>query len=236
MSTLQQIRDQLRALISETDSSNTHFTDAALNELINQGVRYTATLLEWPRDMVEVQAEEGVGAYTLLSDTMFIRTAYFGDNSKIGDILPLEVISEETLKEFNRSWLEETTTNRGRPRRLIVLDKNTIYIDPPPNADESVDGKKIILNYVFIPATLTTDGQQPDLPVVAQDLVSFYAAHLAYFPLNQPDVAAAMLNSYDGKLNAIKHVLNKETKEGLAWQWGAEDGVNDETDSVELIP
>ncbi len=237
MATLQQMRNQLRTLLDQPDNKRSDFTNVELNGLINEGIRYASVLLEHPRDFVFVQAEESVGSYTLLSDTLFIRTAYFGDRNKPNDVLPLEILSEETLSELKRNWLDNTDTNRDRPRRLIILDKFTIFVDPRPNATESAPGKEIILNYVFTAAKLTSDAQEPQLPLPYHDLMQYYAAHIAYLgKLKNPDMSNAMLTTFNEKIAILKPVVEKETKGGLAWQWGFDEGVNFETFFGPIIP
>lgn len=235
MSTLQQIRDQTRILINET-SDNSHISDSDLNTLINMGVRYAGTVLEWPRDIVSVQVQEGIGRYLVLSDTQYIRTAYFGDKTVGGDLQPLIIVTEETLKELKGNWLEESASNRGVPRRLVVLDKNSIYLDPPPNADESVSGKKVHLGYVFIPAQLTSDSQSPDLPLPSHDLIPFYAAHLFYLRREDPAFSNTMLANFNQKFEQIKPVVRRETEKTMEWQWGFDEGVNDDDIFSEIVP
>lgn len=229
MSTLQQIREQTRVLINETDVPTSHFSESEINSFINQGIGFLATLIEYPRDMVEIQAEEGAGVYTLLSDTLVIRTSYFGDKNIRGDIFPLVVITEETLKTMFPNWLDETDDTKGRPKYLIMLNRRQIFVFPRPSAKESVVGKKIVLNYVFRPANLSADSDIPDLPVPYHDLLQFYAAHLCYAgKLQKADLSTQMFALFTSKIQALKHTLVKETEEGLSFQWG-------ETDDLEPL-
>src|SRR3990167_4387800 len=99
MPTLQQIRNSTRILISQTDSSNSDFTDSELNGLINQGLIFFAVQTKWPRDLISIQAEEDKDTYTLPSDNLLIVDAYFGNTDTNSDVRPLTIISPQVLKE-----------------------------------------------------------------------------------------------------------------------------------------
>lgn len=234
MATLQQIRNQVLLLLNE--KLDDHFTANDIDSFINQGIEFSSTILEHPRTFVEIQAERGIGSYTLQTNVLMIRTAYFGDKNKQRDIINLQIMSEETLKELKRSWLDETDTNQGRPRRLILLDKRTIFIDPPPDEDRSLDGQKIIMNVIFNPGPLTSDAQIPIIPVPYHNLLQFYAAHLAYLRLQNQGMSTIMLNDFNNKIALLKPTVEKETQGGRRFQWGFDDGVNDDDVFSEIIP
>jgi len=52
VATLQQMRDQFRFKIGQTDEKRSDFTNLQANGLINEGIRYASALLEHPRDFV----------------------------------------------------------------------------------------------------------------------------------------------------------------------------------------
>ena len=80
-----------------------------MNGFSNEAVRFLAPLIKWPRDFVEVVAQEGKPAYPLPSDTILIRTAYFGNVTLGGDRKPLDILTEEALAAVAPNWQEETT-------------------------------------------------------------------------------------------------------------------------------
>jgi len=226
VSTLQQIRSQTRVLISETDEANSHFSNSELNSFTNQAINFLTTLIEYPRDIVEIQVEDGVGIYSLLSDTLIIRTAYFGDVNVKDDIKPLKVLTEETLKELFPTWLDETTDTRGRPRYLILLNRKQIFIYPRPDTAESASGKKVILGYIFRPTDLSADGDTPDLPTPYHTLLQFYAAHMCYAgKLQRIDISNNMFTIFTTKVQALKPTMIKEAQELLRFQWGETDNL-----------
>src|SRR3990167_754206 len=155
--TLQQLVAQDRGMIVQLDSGNSDFTDAELTGFNNEAVQFIAEKIEWPRDLISFQVEVGVPSYPLLTDTLKIRTAYFGNTSIVNDMNILAICDESQLKEVVPGWLDGTTSARGRPTRLILLDRNTILIHPTPDADNSASGKKIYLGYVYYPSAMSAD-------------------------------------------------------------------------------
>lgn len=219
MATLSAIRTQLRTLMNETDANNSHFTNTELDEYINQAQTFLAAFIEYPRQFWTQQVTDGTADYLLPSDMVCIITAYFGDTSTAGDIRPLSVISEETLKSLHPDWLDATTSSKGRPRFLIVKTRTTITLYPRPDTDESASGKKIHLNYVYRPASMSSDSDSPTLPLPYHDLLQFYAAHLAYLRLQIEAMAGKMLGIFSEKVKAIQQEVTRETKQGQRWQW-----------------
>lgn len=232
--TRQQIRTQVRADLDQIDSANSKLLDSELNEYIDQAVNYSAIQIEYPRDQIQVQVESNVRAYTLPSDAVLIRLAYFGDVNTKNDIVPLQIISEETLRELYPSWLDETTTNNNRPLYLIVLDRNTVAIHPKPNTVHGAAGKNLILEYIYSPASLSSDSSIPDLPVPFHSLLHFYAAHLAYVRLNNSDMSIKLFQVYQAKIKELKTAVTKETTEGLFFQFGYDLGLDNDGPSLTL--
>lgn len=234
--TRQQVRVQTRADLDQTDAANSRISDTELNEYIDQAVNYSGIQIEYPRDQVQVQVENNVRAYTLLTDNVIIRLAYFGDVNTKNDIAPLQIISEETLRELYPSWLDDTTVNNNRPQYLIVLDRNTVAIHPKPNVAQSAIGKMLILEYIYNPASLATDASIPDLPVPFHNLLHFYAAHLAYIRLNNSDLSLKLFAIYQAKIKELKSSVTKETTEGMFFQFGYDPGYDSDGPQLNFNP
>lgn len=221
--TLGQLRTKFYNLIDETEGGDTHFTDATVvTGYLNEGAEFLAVFIEYPRDLVSVQAEEGKGSYANPEDNLLLRTAYFGNESIRGDIRPIKIVTEETLKTIYPSWLDAHADSRAdRPEYLIQLDRSTVHVYPTPNAVGAASGKKIWLNYNYVPTAMTTDGQTPDIPVPYHNLLPFYAAHLAYTGRLNNDVKAAyMFKQFMEKVNMLRSAVTKESKDGLSFSWG----------------
>lgn len=221
--TLQQLQNDFRILISQTDENDTDFTSAEITGFLNQGVQYLASLVEYPRDIMEIQVQDNYAAYTLPSDTMKLRTAYFGDRSITGDWRPISVIFEERLNEIYPSWGENTDDSKGRPEVICLLDRQTVLIHPRPNAVESVTGKKLYLGYVYYPAALVNDGDYPDLPNIYHQFVPLYAAHLAYMgKLKNVEIANGFLKQCIDKAKSVQPQATNEITD-LYFSFGNDD-------------
>lgn len=221
--TLAQLRAKVYALLRE-DSTNTHFADTTvIDGFLNEGSEFSAVFIEYPRAIVSVQAGNNTGSYSNPSDNLLVRTAYFGDASIAGDIRPLKIVSEETLREFYPSWLDQSVSGTSdRPEYLIQIDRRTVHVFPRPNATGAATGKKVWLNYNYVPAAMTNDSDVPDLPVPYHNLLPLYALHLAYIALQNVPLAKEMYTEFMDKVQRIKSAVTKETKEGLSFSWGTD--------------
>lgn len=230
MASLSQIRSLTRTYISQTDTTNTDFSDDTLNGFINEGVRFLGAIVKKPIDHVDVQVEVNTPAYTLPTDAVLLLTAYFGDASSRGDVIPLQIVTEEALRAVYPNWLDETSNTSGRPRYATLIDMSTVLITPKPNTAESATGKKLSLGYVYQPTVLANDSDTPQLPVVYHDLVSQYASQMCYFSkLNKPELGAAILNQVVEKAKKLEDLIVKDVQSfGFSWGYGIdpnEDGV-----------
>ena len=230
MATRAALRTTARDLIQQTDEANTDFTNSELNAYIDEGVKFLATIVKWPRDKIDVQAVDGTGAYTLPTDAILIWNCYFGDVSVSGDVVPLDVMSEAELAVINPSWLDEHANAKGTPKRIILLDRTTIFIEPRPDADSSVSGKKIILTYVYSPATLGNDTAEPDLPLTFHDLVPIFVKHKCYSgKLKDSVLANAAMREVIEKAKVLDPIVTRE-HELQSMYWGTREDLEGDLD------
>lgn len=228
MADLSEIRALIRDFISQENTSNTDFSNTELNGYANLGMRFLGKLVKYPRDMIEWQAELGKASYTLPDDAIIIRTAYFGDRSIGGDTIPLQIMPEEALKAVNPSWLSEDTASYGKPARIILLDKNTVLVNPTPNSDESASGKKLQIGYVYQPADMSADSDVPDIPLAYHDFIAEYAYYLCLVgKLNLYEKGMAVLNTVIDKAKKFENLIVKDTEGGLGFFWGNDINIDD---------
>lgn len=221
MSTLSQLRSLVRVNINQTDETNTDFSNIELNGFLNEGTRFLGALVKKPIDHAEVQVEQDKPAYTLPSDAIIMLTAYFGNVAQSGDNLPLRVIPEEALKEIAPSWMDETVGSQGRPAYAVLLDRRTVLVYPRPNATESATGKTLKIGYVYQPAAMSGDGEEPDIPIVYHDLIAQYALQMCYFSkLNKPDLGAGILKSVVDKAKKFESLIIKDS-DSTGFFWGS---------------
>ena len=228
MATLSQIRSLVRQKISQTDETNTDFTNDELNGFINEGQRFLGVIVKKPIDHIEIQVQQDYPAYTLPPDAILLATAYFGDVSIQRDVLPLKIMTEEALKEVNPQWMDENASSQGRPTRIILLDRRTVFINPRPNSDQGVSGKKLRLGYVYQPANMANDSDAPDIPLVYHDLISEYATQMCFFgKLKDPVLGNAILTQVLAKAKKLEPLIAKESI-SFGFSWGYSLDPNDE--------
>lgn len=219
MATLAQIKAKVRLDISQSDTTTSDFTDDQLTGFINEGNRYVGKLVRKPTDHIEIQAEDDKEGYTLPTDAILLVDAYFGDKDTANDLVPIEILTEEALKFIAPNWMDKTSTSKGRPRRIFLLDAQTVVVWPRPDTASSATGKKLVLNYCYEPAVMSVDSDIPETPIIFHDLISKYAVHLCYLgKLNKPDVGLGILGSLETMAKKIENLVNKEQlNTGFSW-------------------
>ena len=218
MSTKQQLDADFLLSLRET-SDDTHFTSSQRTGFLNQALNFIAALSNSTSDLVKITTENNVGAYTVPSDNLLFQEAYFGDETAVENVYPLEIITRKFLKEIDPGWLDETSGKSGKPRYLVKLDRQTLYIHPRPDTEWA--GKKVLLYYGYLPAALSADGDTPDLPTIYHPLITLYALYLAYDSLTNPEMSAKKFNDFKGQYNMLKDVVDREADETFNWKWMA---------------
>lgn len=232
--TLAEIETQVYNKLRES-AADTHFDQTKMDSLINEAISFLALLLEYPRKTSSTQAVQSQATYPVPSDFLLLRYASFGDTSINGDIQPLQIVTEDTVRNQYRSYQDLTSQTEGRPIYIYLLDRTNFAIYPRTNADQSATGKKIYYEYIYKPATLTNASDSVDLPNGYDDLVQYYVLHLCYIALQNKDMAAEMFNEFTAKHKLIRSTVTKETREALAFMFGNDVDV-DVTGSFNVLP
>ena len=220
--TLAQNRQRVLNHLRE-DSTNTHFPDTTvIDGYLNEAQEDLAVFIEYPRVFDSVVTQLNIGSYANPADNLLIRTVYFGDKNVAGDWKPVKFVTEETLREFYPSWGDNTvSTQADRPEYIIQIDRKTLHIFPRPNSVAA--GKKLWINYNYVPAPMVNDSDVPDLPLPYHNLLSIYALHLCYIDLQNMKVSDELLAQYQKKAQRLQSAVTKESKENLSFSWGTED-------------
>lgn len=221
MATRSTIKAQLYRILNET-SSDTHISDDDANDFIDQSVERIATDISYPRKYDSgTSVVAGTAAYALPSDFLNLISAFYGDKTTLNDLTILKVMKEEQLKYLVPSYLQTHSSSYGRPDKLILRDKATMLVNPTPSAEEVTASRKIWLYYVYKPAALASDSAEPsEIPSSYHNCIQFYAAHLSYLKLENPNMSAAMMNKFLEEVKAKSMLIESESKEGLRFQWG----------------
>lgn len=162
------------------------------------------------------------------SDAILLIDAYFGDSSIANDLVPLEILTEEALKASNAVWLDKTTSSQGRPTRLILLDSQTVVVNPRPDLVSSASGKKLVLNYCFQPPDLSGDADVSLVPIIFHDLIAKFAVAQCYMSgkMNKPDVGLSLYNTLESRAKKIESLATREQLNN-GFYWGSTVGEDD---------
>jgi hypothetical protein len=230
MATLSAIRTLFRAQISQSDSNNSDISDSEANNFANQACRYAATLAKWPRDHAEWTIEgsntpaSSKDTYDLPSDFISVISVKMGSQST-GDVFQLKIMDERELDSYRPGWMNRTSSDMGKPDVFMLLDRYHFLLSPSPNND--TNGKKVIMTYVYYPATLVNDSDVPDLPLIYHDILPFYMASLAYGgELKNPELAIQKNNEFLQKIKSVELTITSE-KEQMNLSWGNVPELND---------
>ena len=244
MATLADIRTASRKEIGEqgTGSDSTRFTgETGLDDKINVAVRYIGTLIQFPREVVEISGSGltngAISLSTLTRKNLITRKAYWGDKTVKGNLFELDIVTEEVVASVYPNWLETHSDFQGKPRFLIVKEivgsDVTLQVIPPPNSTYTASGQKLILSQNYYPETLDDSADVPQLPLVYHDLISIYVAHLCYGSgqMNNPQMSDFKLKEFNQKLGLTRPAVTKEA-ESLQFRWTGNENIYEDFGGV----
>lgn len=207
MASLSTLRTQVRRLILEQDTTNTHFPDAELNDYLNQAIQFLGTQMEWPFVTSTATAIQSQELYAVPDDFIALVEAYF-DNTK------LLILERDDMSGVSTSWQEDPD---GKPRIAYRADQSTIGLYPAPDSVNA--GLTIQMQYIQIPATLTQDTDVPNLHAAYQICLPFYAAFLCEVKLGNDKKADMNLSRFDQHRKALMSRIQKFSDESFRFRW-----------------
>lgn len=208
MSSLLQLRTATRRYINEEDSTNSHFTDSEINDYLNQAVTFLATQMEWPQQVDQAVAVTNQTLYQLPSDFIALSDVYF-DNQKI------IILDRVDLGQISPSWQNDPSSI---PKVAYRFNNDTVGLYPTP--DVTQNGKIIQIQYVHLPATISSDVDIPDLHTAYQMCLPFYAAFACNYKLGNSKQSDADMNNFKMHMNALKSKVQKYSDDLLRFRWG----------------
>lgn len=197
----------VRRLIDERDSTNSHFEDDEIYDYVNQAVRLLGAELKWPLQTAEATSVEDQAVYTLPDDFISLTDVYF-DNQN------LAIIERADLSGINQSWQDSTS---GRPLYAYKSDNSKfgLYFKPDAtNADLTIQ-----IQYIKLPADLSTDVDVPDLHTAFQDCIPFYAAMLCEHSMGNDKRAQLNLSLYETHKKKLESKLSTFSEETMRFRW-----------------
>lgn len=213
MSALSDIRTAARRLLSETNPNNSHFADAALNALANEWLRDLAVKIEWPRAEATDTSVQNQPTYSLPSDFLSMIMVLFDKDGNGED--EVEYCRFEDLPAvFGSDWKDAAA---GTPERYYFSDTNVLGLQPKPNAANAT--KTIRIFYVIVPAAMSADTDEPDVPAVFHDTAAYFIAARAHASVQNMAMHDNLMKFYEDDVKLKKGKVGRMTQAATAWQW-----------------
>jgi len=208
MSSVSQLRTAVRRYINEEDSANSHFTDAEILDYLNQAVTFLGTQMEWPEQVDQATAVPSQALYQLPSDFIALVDVYFNNQKII-------VLDRADLGQISPSWQSDPAST---PKIAYQFNRDTVGLYPSPDANQT--GYTLQIQYIHLPATLSTDSDIPDLHTAFQMCLPFYAAFLCDYKLGNDKKADAHLQKYDQHRKALMSKVQRFSDDTFRFRWG----------------
>jgi hypothetical protein len=172
--------DRTRRLL--TDGQKNYYPDRDLNDYINRARVRVAGDTKCLRQLItNITVAQNQELYNIS------QTIDRGTPPNLGTYV-VEVIGvtiywgQMRVKCYNRPFTEQDAKLRifqnyqTRPGSVAMMGLNACYLNPVPDMDYQSDW-----DVVVVPPPLTTSSDLEPLPTVVQELIPFYAAHLAKY-------------------------------------------------------
>lgn len=200
---------QTRALIDETDSDNSHFTDAQIYLDINQAIRNLGADLEWPLQSAQATAIADQAVYALPEDFISLSDVFFNNRQLI-------VLERADLGHIRSDW---QNAEAGTPTYAYKSDNQKFGLYPKPSTEETSDSEVIQIQYIKIPADLEDDNTLPDLHIAFHDCLPFYAAFLLEHKMGNDKRSQTNFSIYETHKKRLTSKLQRFSDDLMRFRW-----------------
>ena len=207
MSTRVSLTTTVRRYINEPDSANSNFEDTEIYDYLNQAIRYLGTEMEWPLQTAEATSVLDQAVYTLPEDFISLADVYFDNRS-------IPAIERADLPAVRMDWQDAPSS---KPLYAYKADNAKIGLFPKPDAANA--GLTIQIQYIKVPPDLSDDTTAPDLHVVFQDCLPFYAAFLCEHRMGNSKRADYNLALYESHKKKLMSKVQRFSDETLRFRW-----------------
>jgi hypothetical protein len=164
--------------------------------------------MEWAFQVSEATSVQDQALYELPSDFIAITDAYF-------DSSPLMILERGDLRALSPKWQEQPS---GLPWVAYKADNNVVGLYVPPDAAHT--GKTIQIEYIAIPATLSSDADIPDIHTAFQLCLPFYAAYRAQKSIGNDKAAAGNFSDYEIHRKKLMSKIQNWSPSLMRFRWG----------------
>ena len=158
MADRESIRTQTRRGINEEDATNSHYTDAELNDYINISIEHLSSLLDDYEKMYDADIQTGKRIYSFDNEITNILNVLAEDENS--EQYKVYVVEENYLDSHFDGW---RTADNGKIRYAYIADKFNLGVHP--TADTPQNGLKLYLKTSKVPDRLTSDDETPQVPL-----------------------------------------------------------------------
>jgi hypothetical protein len=200
--TVQDIINDVRAQVQETNPNNAHKSDAGILADINAcTLQLCSTINTLPK--VSVSAIVAADTITLPTNLLRMDYASISDGGTPAVHAILSTIDFVNFCRITAGW-EDVEANK--PNSLVRMTDLTWMMFPHPSADWV--GKALTIIGSVLPTPMTTTSQSPEISIVLHPVYAHYCAWKYFLLLNNPDRAALSFAAYDAlrKMNTATAV------------------------------
>ena len=192
--TVQDITNEVRQIVSETDPNNSHASDSIILGWINAcTLQLCSSINTLPK--VAVAGMTAADDITLPTNLLRMDFASIYDGTTY---FPLDTIDFVNFARMNPGWQNQPDSKPGMLIRMTDLSWKMF-----PNPDATWMGKALTIIGSVLPTPLTSSSDSPALSITLHPAYSHFCAWKFFLLLNNPERAGAEYSAFDGirKLN-----------------------------------
>ena len=217
--TLGDILDDWRQHISQTDTTNTNFSDAQGTIWANDAYRAIVAKL---RHLPIKERDYSLSTYTasapitLNSNTVTIDRVLLKDPTD-SKYKQLAIKSLDALINTDPDYAAATS---GMPYWLVRKGTFTAVLYVPPSAAVMAQTTPLRTYGLELPTELSADGDTPDLPGNLHDIIAHWMAYRSFSALQDQVKATEHLTLWNSRLKDNKAVSTEFSGQLNRWTWG----------------
>lgn len=212
--TLAQLLSDTRQHISQTESSNSQFSNTILTGWLNEAYRKFVSVRRHLPIQDREYAVDGA-TVTLNSLTAKVDYAKIKNPDNGNKYSPMAVITFDQLMEMDPDYENATS---DLPRYLVMLGYTSARLYPSPKASVQALTTPLKTHGLEMPSALSSDSDTPALRDVDQDALPFWPAYRVFSQLEMKDKATEFLILWRGALKELGHDTSfSKHQNGFRW-------------------
>lgn len=198
--TLSDLIAEVRSIINETDSANSHFTDTTITGWLNEAQNDAATRLSsYPEQSRDFSASASAISHT--GNLIAPIAAFFYDPVAL-DWYRLDLMSTQDMVRMYPDYLN---TEAGKPDKLIRTGAKDFTLYPAPDTTNLSGTLKIIA--LENPTALSALSSVSELPQACHYLLPHYAAFRCFQQLDRAESATQEISIFTSGMKQLKYLI-----------------------------